>query len=82
MSVHISYGRGSLGFDQCEWLMLLLTIAVLGAIVSWGETLRPIPIATFADNIVDNPCGDIFVENASCMKFLIRGSLSFERSDD
>ena len=80
MSVRIAYGRRLFGFDLVEWLMLIVAIAVLGAFASWGETLSPNP--TFADNIYDDPCGNMFVENPSCTKFLIRGSLSPERSDD
>ena len=74
MSVHISHNRRFFGFDQFEWLMLLVSIAVLGVVADWRE---PLPaIRTFADNIYDDPYDNIFVESASRANFLIRGSLS------
>ncbi len=78
MSVHISYSRRLFGLDQFDYLMLLVAIAVLGVIAARGE---PLPAThTFADNIYDDPCASVFVENDSCFNFLIRGSLS--PSDD
>ena len=78
MSVHISYRRRLFGFDQFEWLILLISIPVLGAVAVWRE---PLPaIHTFADNIYEDPCDSVFVESDSCTNFLIRGSLSPETS--
>jgi hypothetical protein len=76
--VHISYGRRLFGLDQFDYLMLLVAIAMLGVVAAGGE---PLPaIHTFADNIYNDPCDSVFVENPSCTNFLIRGSLS--PSDD
>ena len=79
MSAHISRDRRSFGFDLYEWLMLLVSVAtVLAFFAIWRD--RVAPIRTFADNIYDDPCDNIFVENAWCTQFLIRGSLSPENS--
>ena len=79
MSAHISRDRQSFGFDLYEWLMLLVSVAtVLAFFAIWRD--RVAPIRTFADNIYDDPCDSVFVENASWTNFLIRGSIS--PSDD
>jgi hypothetical protein len=78
MSAHMSCDRRLLGFERFVWLILLVGVAVLGAFAYWVETLPP--GSTFVENLYDDPCDNIFVENASCTKFLIRGSLSPESS--
>jgi hypothetical protein len=78
MSAYMSCDRRLLGFERFEWLILLVGVAMLGAFAYWVATLPP--GSTFVENIHDHPCDNIFVENASCTKFLIRGSLPPESS--
>jgi len=74
MSAEISRDRRPSGFDLYEWLMLI--VAVTTATVMFVLMRDPVPgTATFAENIYDDPCSHVFVENAWCTKFLIRGSL-------
>jgi hypothetical protein len=74
MSAEISHDRRPSGFDLYEWLMLIVAVATATAVF---VLLRdPVPeTGTLAQNIYDDPCSNIFVENAWCTKFLIRGSL-------
>jgi hypothetical protein len=74
MSAEISRDGRPSGFDLYEWLMLI--VAVTTAIAVFVLLRAPVPeTGTLAENIYDDPCSNIFVENAWCTKFLIRGSL-------
>ena len=74
MSAEISHDRRLSGFDLYEWLMLI--VAVTTATVVFVLLRDPVPeTGTLAQNIYDDPCSNIFVENAWCTKFLMRGSL-------
>jgi hypothetical protein len=79
MSAKISRDRRTSGFDLYEWLMLI--VAITTATVTLVLLRDPEPeTGTLAENIYDDPCSNIFVENAWCTKFLIRGSLSPDSS--
>jgi hypothetical protein len=79
MSAEISRHRRPSGFALYEWLMLI--VAVTTATVMFVLLRDPVlKTGTLAQNIYDDPCSNIFVENASCTKFLIRGSLSPDSS--
>jgi hypothetical protein len=79
MSAELSRYRLPSGFDLYEWLMLI--VAVTTATVMFVLLRDPIPgIGTLAENIYDDPRSNIFVENAWCTKFLIRGSQSPDNS--
>jgi hypothetical protein len=79
MSAHITCDRRFFGFDLYEWLMLLISVATVLAV--YAILRDPVSASrTFADNIYDDACANIFLDNAWCTKFLIKGSLSSESS--
>jgi hypothetical protein len=64
-------------FDLYGCLMLFIPVATVIAVFVISRD--PVSAThSFADNIYDNPCDNIFVDNTWCTEFLIRGSLSPE----
>jgi hypothetical protein len=69
----------AIGFDRCEWLMLVIpAAAALAFIAIFRDHLSALP--AFADNTYDDCCDKVFVEDAGGTKIRIRGSLPPESS--